>query len=91
MINWATIPYTTEANEAIEYLRKYRHDLILTSKMGYDLNGFLRFNMEFNCKICDAVIELGRYAGSEEEYRICANNSLNENPMFYCEKFRVLA
>ena len=86
----ATIPYTSDADEAIKYLRKYRHDLVLVHKIIYEYNNFPRFSMKFKCNICNILIDLGRYAGLEKEYRICVNGNLNKTAMFYCEKYRAL-
>jgi hypothetical protein len=90
MITWASIPYTEDANEAIEFLQKYGHSLVLNYKTEYSFNDSYRCRMDLKCKICDIMIILGRYGGSEKEYRICVANNLNETAMFYCEKYRAL-
>jgi len=90
MITWASIPYTKDANKAIEYLKEYGHNLILDSKFSYEYGDSIRWRMDFKCKVCGSRVILGRYGGSEKEYRLCVDNNLNETAMFYCEKYRVL-
>ena len=91
MITWASIPYTKDANKAIEYLKEYGHNLILSSKFNYEYDGdSICCRMEFKCKVCGSRIILSRYGGSEKEYILRVNDDFNETAMFYCEKYRSL-
>jgi len=80
----ATIPYTEDPNEAIEYLSKYGHNL------KYIRAGLISFNViHFNCLVCESHIRLQALL-PPMTWRVIVDDDGIENANYYCEKYRLL-